>query len=616
MTFMLFNRLSFALVLALLLSVPLGCGGGGSGGSGTSAPTNPGQQNPEPEPEPEPSVTELPVKDDPHWEQAKAAARFLQQTTFGPTEESIIQLMNQGETAWLQAQLNTPATSHLEQLDARFAELGWDATPNPEIEGVDGYYRDLQRSDVWWEIALRGDDQLRQRVAFALSQIFVISNVSDVLYNDTRGIADYQDTLARHAFGNFRELLEAVTLHPMMGEYLSMVRNEKADPVRNIRPDENYAREVMQLFTIGLVELSIDGTVKTDAQGEPIATYNQDTIKAFARVFTGWNFATTNHWWEWTSDAVGEALPMKAYQDIHDTGEKMLLGGERLPAGQSAEADLEMALDNLFNHSNVGPFIAQQLIKRLVTSNPSPGYVERVARVFNDNGFGVRGDLKAVIRTLLTDPEARNGHLEQPDTAGKLREPVLQISHLWRVFKAEGVQVLNREGTAVAGTRIRYRGSDRTLGQRPYGSFSVFNFYRPDYAHPGTISDQDMDSPEFQLHTESVMIAKTNALTEAIFWRDADADYVQSQRANHDWDIYPPAIDMTREKALSGDAGALIDRLDLLLTAGQLSDEARQLLIAHIETLEHGDNNPHSQRVRVFEAASLIAASPYFAVQR
>lgn len=537
------------------------------------------------------------------------------QTSYGPTEQSILKVMNDGEQAWLQKQINTPASDHLGQLDQRFRQLGWDVSPSPEIDGVDGYYRDLQRSDIWWELSLRGDDQLRQRVAFALSQIFVISNVSDVLYNDTRGIADYHDTLAQHAFGNYRDLLEAVTLHPMMGEYLSMVRNEKADPERNIRPDENYAREVMQLFSIGLVQLNLDGSVKTDAEGYPIPTYNQDTIKAFARVFTGWNFATADHWWEWTSDAIGETLPMKAYQSIHDTGEKILLNAQTLPAGQSAEQDLNDALDNLFHHPNVGPFISKQLIQRLVTSNPSPAYIERVARVFNDNGFGVRGDLQAVIRTLLTDTEARHGHLNTPETFGKLREPVLQIAHLWRVFEAQGVDVLNQGGTQVVGKRIRYRGSDRTLGQRPYGSFSVFNFYRPDYAQPGIIAQQGLTSPEFQLHTESVMIAKTNALTDAIFWRDADADYVQEQTSNHDWDIYPPAIDMTAEKTIAGDATALINRLDLLLTAGQLSDDARQLLINHVDQLNYSDTNEHSKRMRVFEAASLIAASPYFAVQ-
>lgn len=556
----------------------------------------------------------LPHRDDDAWADAQNASRFLTQSTFGPTAKSVAHYLTIGQDAWLEEQFNTPTTSNLARLDQRVESLGWEAVPDQEDDGQ-GYLRDVQRSDVWWEIVLRGEDQLRQRVAFALSQIFVISNVSDVLYNDTRGMADYHDTLAEHAFGSYRELLEAVTLHPMMGEYLSSVRNRRADEQSNIRPDENYAREVMQLFSIGLVELNPDGSEKTDSEGEPIPTYDQDIIKAFARVFTGWNFATANEWWEWTSDARGEAMPMKAFQWPHDTEEKTLLNGATLPAGQTAEQDLEQALDNLADHPNVGPFIGKQLIQRLVTSNPSPAYIQRVTQVFNNNGKGERGDLKAVVRAILTDQEARTGHVSQPETFGKLREPVLQFSHLWRVFKAQGVEVHNADGEPT-GQRIRFRGSDRRAGQRPYGAFSVFNFYRPDYQHPGAIRAAGLHAPEFQIHTESVMVAKTNQLTDSVFWRDKDADYVQDQFAQESWDIYPPALNMREEKALADDPRALIDRLDLLLTAGQLSAQARQQLVAYISGLPEARYSEHNRRMRVFEAASLIVASPYFAVQR
>ncbi|WP_084645514.1 DUF1800 domain-containing protein [Marinimicrobium agarilyticum] len=626
----------WSLLISTLLSLSA-CGGGSTEDSDAGPDEPPATSSPKPEPTPEPSPSPepqpqpepeplptlepdtepdpaLPEREEDDWTTAVEASRFLTQTTFGPTAKSLHHYMAVGQDAWLEAQFNTPFTPNLALLDQRVASLDWEAIPAEEDDD-EGYLRDLQRSDVWWEIILRGDDQLRQRIAFALSQIFVISNVSDVLYNDTRGIADYHDTLARHAFGNYRELLEAVTLHPMMGEYLSSVRNRKADEAENIRPDENYAREVMQLFSIGLEELNLDGTVKTDDQGEPIPTYDQETIKAFARVFTGWNFATAEHWWEWTSDAEGEAMPMKAFQATHDTAEKTLLNGETLPSGQTAEQDMEQALDNLFNHPNVGPFIGKQLIQRLVTSNPSPEYVERVAQVFNDNGAGTRGDLEAVVRAIVTDEEARTGHLEQPETFGKLREPILQFSHLWRVFKAQGVEV-HDEADEPVGKRIRFRGSDRAAGQRPYGSFSVFNFYRPGYSHPGAISDAGLLSPEFQIHTESVMVAKTNQLTDGIFWRDMDADYVQSQYAQQSWDIYPPALNMSEEKALAGEPQALVDRLDLLLTAGQLPAEARELLVQYLNGLPNPTYSAHDRRMRVFEAASLIVASPYFAVQR
>ncbi|MDQ2077742.1 DUF1800 family protein [Marinimicrobium sp. ABcell2] len=621
------------LLLAMWLSL-VGCGGDSSSGSTSNPPPQPNppadnvpdvEQDEEQDQEQDPPLTQLspdtqpdpalPARGSPEWDQAKEAARFLTQTTFGPTAKTITALMAQGQDAWLEEQFAKPLTPKLAHLDARYIELGWDPTPDPERD-EDGWVRDLQRSDVWWEIVLRGDDQLRQRVAFALSQIFVISNVSDVLFNDSRGIASYHDMLASHAFGNYRDLLEDVTLHPMMGEYLSMVRNRKADEAQNIRPDENYAREVMQLFSIGLVELNLDGTVITDEEGEPIPTYDQDIIKDFARVFTGWNFATANHWWEWTSDAVGEALPMKAFQEVHDKGEKTLLNGQIIPAGQTAEQDMAQAMDNLFYHDNVGPFIGKQLIQRLITSNPSPGYVERVARVFNDNGQDVRGDMRAVIKAIVTDDEARSGHLDNPDTFGKLREPILQFSHFWRVFKARGVIVQDAQGNDTD-WRIRFRGSDRTAGQRPYGSFSVFNFYQPGYSHPGAISQANMLAPEFQIHTESVMIAKTNQLTgNSAAWLDLDLDHDQPPRAQEDWDIYPPLLHMREEKALAGDPRALIDRLDLLLTGGQLSAEARQALEDYIATLPAPDGGHWSSAVRVTEAAALIIASPYFALQR
>src|SRR5690554_4059809 len=284
---MLTKNLQFITPLMLLLLL-VGCGGGGSDASANppAASSSAAALNPQPEPTPEPApvlITELPGHNDELWADAVSAARLLQQTAFGATQDSLLEVLNKGESAWLQEQLNAAPALHLPLLDQRFISLGWEATPEPELDGADGYYRDLQRSDIWWEVALGGQDQLRQRVAYALSQVFVISNVSDVLYNDTRGIASYQDLLLQHAFGNYRQLLEAVTLHPMMGEYLSMVRNEKPNPTKNIRPDENFARELMQLFSIGLVELNLDGSVKQDAHGKPIPTYNQDTIKAFAR---------------------------------------------------------------------------------------------------------------------------------------------------------------------------------------------------------------------------------------------------------------------------------------------------------------------------------------------
>jgi uncharacterized protein (DUF1800 family) len=525
--------------------------------------------------------------------------------------------MQIGREAWINEQFNLPQTYHLPLLENRFTEIGW--TIAPEVETDDGYFRDLQRSDIWWEIMLWGDDQLRQRVAFALSQILVISNVSDVLYNDTRGIANYQDILATHAFGNYRDLLEAVTLNPMMGEYLSMVRNEKADATRNIRPDENYARELMQLFSIGLVELNQDGSVKLDANNQPIPTYDQTTVKELARVFTGWNMATANQWWEWKDTGDAEVLPMKPFNQYHDTGEKILFGNKIIAANKTPAEDVDAALDIIFAHPNVAPFISKQLIQRLVTSNPTPEYVSDIAAVFNNNGAGVKGDMKAVIKSILLHPEAVNGHKNLPDQFGKIREPILVMSHLWRAFKATGLQTRFRNGTITA-KRIRFLGSSRLIGQRPFGSNSVFNFYRPDYQHPGLIKEQNLYSPEFQILTESMLMAKANTQSTYIFWRDTPSQWLEPI-INHDWDLMPPRLNLYAERALVENPSELLDKLNLVLMAGQMSQPMYDTILGHLNN--HKVNTAWdvslqnlATEILIYEALFLVLSSPEYAVQR
>lgn len=614
-----FTCMGRPLLLAFIV-ILTACGGGGNTPVAivTPSPTTTPTLVPTPNPTPGYTLAQdntpdpvLPLFGSDLWNEAVDASRFLTQASFGPTAKSIDHLIGMSHEAWINEQMVLPQTPHLALLDARFEQLGWEATPDPEDDD-DGYLRDLQRSDIWWEIMVRGDDQLRQRVAYALSQIFVISNVSDVLYNDTRGIANYHDMLATHAFGNYRDLLEAVTLHPMMGEYLSMVRNEKADSTRNIRPDENYAREVMQLFSIGLIELNTDGSTKTNATDKPIPTYNQNIIKAFAKVFTGWNYATADQWWEWKSDAIGEVLPMKPFETIHDKEPKTLLNSMALFSNRTAVQDMKSAMDNLFNHSNVGPFIGKQLIQRLITSNPTPEYVGRVAAVFNNNGSGVRGDLGAVIKAIFLDAEARTGHITAPSTFGKLREPILQVSAIWRAFKVKGIPVAKENGT-LAGFRLRYWGSDRDMGQRPYGAFSVFNYYRPNYQHPGSIAGQNLLSPEFQILTESLIISKTNRLASLVFWRDqtfnTDIDPIP-----HNWDIYPPFLNLEEEKNMANNSELLLDRLNLILCHGNMTIEMRNLIIGHINKIELTWDN--AVRTRVFEALVLVVTSPIFSLQR
>jgi len=405
------------------------------------------------------------------------AALFLIRATFGPTEEDILAVMDSGYEAWIDGQMSLPISRQLPLLESRLAADGLNplelASPVPHLQNA--------RMDTWWELAIRAPDQLRQRVAFALSEILVISDLGQ-LARPVHAIASYHDMLVENAFGNYRELLEDVTLHPAMGSYLSMRRNEKADEGNNIRPDENFARECMQLFSIGLVMLNLDGTVQMDG-GQPIPTYGQQQITEFSRVYTGWNFFNAPRFvTNLPISTAAYTTPMRAFEEFHDDGSKTLLGGEVISAGLSAAEDLDAALDNIFNHQNVAPFVSKQLIQRLVTSNPTPAYVERVASVFNDNGQGVRGDLAAVIRSILLDDEA----LTAADRLGgaKLKEPLLRLTQLWRAFDAVGVNGL-----------FRYSHPEWDFGQRPYGSPSVFNFFSPAYAQPGPIAAMGLVSP-------------------------------------------------------------------------------------------------------------------------
>jgi uncharacterized protein (DUF1800 family) len=570
---------------------------------------------PVPDLTPDPS---LPIKDSPNYASAKDAVRFLAQTTFGPTAKDIDRVVRIGKTAWLEEQFNKPQTKHLALLDQRFEQIGFVVQPEKD-DSDEGYLRDLQRSDIWWEVALWGDDQLRQRIAYSLSQILVISNVSDVLYNDTRGIANYQDILAAHAFGNYRDLLKAVTLNPMMGEYLSMVRNEKTDTNRNIRPDENYAREIMQLFSVGLVQLNVDGSVKLDAQNNPIPTYDQTTVKELARVFTGWNMATIKNWWEWTESGASEILPMKSFDNYHDFGAKILFGDKSIPADKTPEQDIDAALDIIFAHPNIAPFISKQLIQRLVTSNPSPAYVTRVANVFNNNGQGVKGDMKAVVRAIVLDDEAQNGYKNTPQTFGKLREPLLKTTHLWRAFKGTGTPT-KLENSTVTPPRLRFYGSGRLLGQRPYGSFSVFNFYRPDYQHPGELKNANMNSPEFQILTESMIMSKASTLSNAIFWRDTPHDWLEPT-IDGNWDAFSPRLHLDREREFSKNPAELLDHLNLIVMAGQMSQPMYDLILNHLNNNKvdptWGEEGQMWQRdTLVYEALFLVMASPEYAAQR
>ncbi len=509
------------------------------------------------------------------------ASRFLYQTTFGPKLSEIRHLQSIGIDHWLNEQFNMPATLQEPCMQA--------VLDHPDLP----LYQN-SRQEVWFLNSAEGKDQLRQRMAFTLSQLFVVSDAAS-LGNEVMGLAKYYDMLAINAFGNYRDLLEDVTKNTMMGFYLGMFRNAKADPVAGTQPDENYAREVLQLFSIGLHQLNMDGTEILDIDDNPIPTYDQTVIENFARVFTGWNYAgCPENNWQWChpgQEEVDGYAPMEPNEAYHDTDAKTLLNGQVIPAGQTAQQDLDAALDNIFNHPNVPPFISKQLIQRFITSNPSPAYVQRVANVFVDNGSGVRGDLQAVMRAILTDVEARNNSFITVNTYGKLKEPLIRYLGLLRAFEAKSPT-----------GRYGNWNPEFAYLQRALGSPSVFNFYKPSFQLPGPIRDQGLVSPEFQITSETTVVTVGNEMNQA------------TNRGHHDYDHWNdsmPLLQLQRELQIHNDTNALLDHLDLLLFAGQMSANTRSTVADMYNNLEDNDAVD-----RIASLLYVLVLSPEYVVQR
>lgn len=542
-----------------------------------------------------------------------AASRFLQQATYGATSAEIARVNSLGYSGWITDQMAKPATLHLQLHQSIHAELTPFYSDQSDKDCEFSYGCNLSRHDTWTQIAVYGDDQLRQRVAFALSQLFVISDGSDNVGYSQLAISDYYDTLAVNAFGNYRTLLEEVSLHPLMGRYLGMLQNEKANPSRNTEPDENFAREVMQLFSIGLLELNNDGSPKRDASGNTISTYNNATISNLARSLTGWNFGGALSWYVWEDDVKlpGLIRSMAPVASFHDTGAKTLLNGVAVPANGTAEADLKIALDNLYNHPNVGPFLARHLIQRLVTSNPSPAYIGRVAAAFNNNGAGLRGDMRAVVRAVLMDTEARDANVAARDEYGKVKEPMLRLTAIWRAFGAQGQTVSGAAGPTTRAV-LRNRGAGPDMAQTVMSSPSVFNFYRPNYQPPGALRARGLYAPELQILNEATALSTYNHWHGRLFQMDRDDFSIPTTVSDPKFYTARMRLNLSAEKGLAVAPGALADRLNLLLMAGRMTPAMRQILVdaAYATSMNDGGGD------RVEDMVFLIASSPQFAVQR
>jgi len=481
---------------------------------------------------------------------AAVASRFLEQASWGPTPTTIAQVQQSGLQGYLTQQFNAPISTY--------------QTPGP-TDGLNVVQNQL------FVNATQGQDQLRQRVSFALNEIMVISGLK---IGDPTAFSLWMNMLQKDAFGNYASLLNDVTLSPAMGNYLDMGNN---DGCSSCRPNENYARESMQLFSIGLVLLNPDGTPQLDGSGNQIPAYTQTTVDGFAGVYSGWSYPPSpgNTAQFWANPYYSG--PMLPYDSHHNKSSKLLLNGVTLPAGGTIQSDLTAALQNVFNHPNVGPFIAQQLIQKLVTSNPSPAYVSRVTQIFNDNGSGVRGDLKALVSAILLDPEARRGDdptQVQPGD-GHLREPVLHIAAVLRALNA-----------TTDGANLNYYAQN--MGQQPFMSSSVFNFYPPNYQIPGT----QLLGPEFKIFNSSTDIARINFVNDMVYG---------SVSSTTTTNISPYV-------GVAGDVNQLLDMVSLNMMHGQMSDGMRSTLAS---TLTSISDNQH----RAMAALYLTAGSSQFQVE-
>ena len=478
------------------------------------------------------------------------ARRFLAQASFGPTEASTQGLMAIGKAAWLQQQFALPASDYtgLPYVDAN-SKVGCPAGALPTCKRDNYSLFPLQRQ--FFQNALNGPDQLRQRIALALSEILVVSGQQIKL---PYAMANYERIFLANAFGNFRNVLREVTLSPAMGKFLNMANNDKPNLTKGIEPNENYAREVLQLFSIGLWQLKLDGTPKLDSRGQPIPSYDQQAVEGFAHVFTGWTYPARPGGSNRFPNPANFSGPMVAFAAHHDLGAKRLLNGVTLPAGQSAEVDLEAAVDNIFNHPNVGPFVGRQLIQQFVTANPSPAYVARVAAAFNGSSGAARGDMKALLGAILLDPEASNP--AAPQRFGKLREPILQLTHLFRAL-----------GGVSDGVWLRAQAS--ALGQPIFSPASVFNFFPPDYDLP---DDPGLDGPAFGVFNAGTAFKLSAVLATALDGQGvvADLSVVGSVGSK---------IDLTRWQTLAVDPTALVSEIDRVLFAGRSSIALRQALL-------------------------------------
>ncbi len=585
-----------ALFISAMMFAAAACSGGGGddvipGGVGAPPPSPPPASGP-----PSANISDTPTS-------PTAASRFLSSATFGATAEDINELMSIGYSEWFAREFAEPVDEYLPE----FLEWIALADADPGIFASSGTLPNFFLPHM-----ARGEDQLRQRLAFALSEIFVVNNQGQDGFFFRPGMnATYMDALQNGAFGNYRDLMEAVTYNPTMGQYLTYIGNQGTDPDDlGIVPDENYAREIMQLFTIGLVELNSDGTARL-VNGAEVETYTNDDITELAKVFTGLYWEGV----EFNNPFVGPTreqtiVPMVMNEEFHSPDAKTFLG-HTIPAFTSGVESIDMALDILFEHDNLAPFVSKQLIQRFVTSNPSPAYVERVVEVFNGGEFvlpdgrtigdGTRGNLRPVIAAILLDEEAVDPTRSDDPTFGKVREPFVRFMHWARAYDASPYDPMRERDTI-------FESADRptALSQLPFESPSVFNFFRPGYVDAGSMTaDAGLVAPELQITNATSVVGYANFMTDY-------ASRVFNPNNSFRGQSRP---DYSDELALIDDPEALIDRLDLELMAGRMRAATRARLRAAYDELIQRTNVSNFELVTVRTLVFMAVTSPEFIVQ-
>ncbi len=533
-----------------------------------------------------------------------AASRFLSQATLGHNNADINMVTQIGVEEWIENQRTIPIPFSIQSKIRGYHQMVKDSTFTPTI-GAGNRLWDY----AWWQYLMTSNDALRQRVALALSEMLVISEVSS-FNNNAYAMGSYYDILLKNAFGNYRQLLRDITFNPSMGIYLTYLNNPKSNPALNQFPDENYARELMQLFTIGTVMLNNDGTVITNGAGQPVPSYDNDDIYEFSKIFTGLTWGDRTLWNRGALNDTSYIGDMVMWNTWHEPGVKNLLNNVQVPNRNPVNgvADISDALDNLFNHQNTPPFVAKFLIKRMVTSNPSPAFVGRVANVFINNGQSVRGDLYAVIKAILLDPEALSCDSGDNTDFGMLREPFIRYVQLNKAFNAY---------TLSGNYRNDMNYVYQYTGQRPLTSPSVFNFFQQDYQPIGPIEAAGLTGPEFQITDAQTIAGYVNGLYRWVISGDVADEYdlfTNEVDANYADEI--SSLDITDQLSFTSNdkLHILMDRLNLLLAQGRVSDQSIDTIIKVVKEFPNTTELEKADRVKL--AIYLIMTAPEYLIKR